>query len=201
MRQAGPSARRRQHRTRTTDSQHDQPVADNVLARDFTASAPNLKWLTDITEAWTAEGWLYLAVVLDVLSRMVVGWAIESHRDEALVAHALEIALGRRQPSPGLLHHSERGSQYTSWDYRARLAQADITVSMSRKGDCYDNAMMESFFSSFKSECICSLSNRILELPSSLGPRKRVKTTVSRAVYMFTQLRRKRYDDISGIDA
>jgi len=129
-------------------------VADNVLARDFTASAPNLKWLTDITEAWTAEGWLYLAVVLDVFSRMVVGWAIESHRDEALVAHALEMALGRRQPSPGLLHHSERGSQYTSWDYRARLAQAGITVSMSRKGDCYDNAMMESFFSSFKAECI-----------------------------------------------
>jgi len=85
---------------------------------------------------------------------MVVGWAIESHRDEALVAHALEMALGRRQPSPGLLHHSERGSQYTSWDHRARLAQAGITVSMSRKGDCYDNAMMESFFSSFKAERI-----------------------------------------------
>ena len=141
-----PLARRRQHRSRTTDSQHDQPVADKVLARDFTASAPNLKWLTDITGIWTAEGWLYLAVVLDVFTRMVVGWAMESHRDEALVAHALEMALSRRQPRPGLLHHCERGSQYTSRDSRARLAQAGIEVSMSRKGDCYDNAMMESFF-------------------------------------------------------
>jgi transposase InsO family protein len=142
------------HHTRTTDSQHEQPVAPNLLNREFTATAPNTKWVADITAIWTAEGWLFLAVVLDIFSRMVVGWAMDAHRDEALVEQAARMALLRRQPEPGLLHHSDRGSQYTAADYRELLAEYGIVMSMSGKGDCYDNALMESFFGTLKSECI-----------------------------------------------
>ncbi len=144
MREHGQSAKRRTHRVRTTDSQHEHPVAPNLLNRDFTASAPNTKWVADITGVWTWEGWLYLAVVLDIFSRMVVGWAMDQHRDEALVEQAARMVLARRHPEPGLLHHSDRGSQYTAADYRALLARCGIIVSMSRKADCYDNALMES---------------------------------------------------------
>ena len=154
MQQAGLQAVHKRHRVCTTDSQHSDAVAPNLLQRDFTAPAPNRKWLTDITAVWTAEGWLYLAVVLDVYSRLVVGWAMASHREESLVEAALWMALGRRTPPDELLHHSDRGSQYTSQAYQAVLAQFQIQVSMSGKGDCYDNAMMESFFSSLKTECL-----------------------------------------------
>lgn len=154
MQQAGLQAVHKRHRVCTTDSKHSDPVAPNLLQRDFTATAPNRKWLTDITAVWTTEGWLYLAVVLDVYSRLVVGWAMASHREESLVEAALWMALGRRQPGEELLHHSDRGSQYTSQAYQALLAQFQIQVSMSDKGDCYDNAMMESFFSSLKTECV-----------------------------------------------
>jgi transposase InsO family protein len=154
MREQGLSAKPRTHRTRTTGSQHEHPVAPNLLNRDFTVNAPNTKWVADIEGVWTWEGWLYLAVVLDIYSRMVVGWAMESHRDEALVEQAARMALTRRHPAPGLLHHSDRGSQYTCQDYRALLAQCGIIVSMSRKADCYDNALMESFIGTLKSECV-----------------------------------------------
>jgi transposase InsO family protein len=154
MRQAGLRAIQKRHRTCTTDSQHGDPVAPNVLQRDFTASAPNRKWLTDITAIWTAEGWLYLAVVLDVYSRLIAGWAMASHREESLVEEALLMALGWRKPCQELIHHSDRGSQYTSLAYQMVLAQFHMQVSMSKKGDCYDNAMMESFFSSLKTECV-----------------------------------------------
>jgi transposase InsO family protein len=154
MREYGLSARPRKHRTRTTDSQHEQPVAPNLLKREFTATAPNTKWVADITAIWTTEGWLFLAVVLDIFSRLVVGWAMDAHRDEALVEQAARMALVRRQPEPGLLHHSDRGSQYTATDYRQLLAKSGIVVSMSGKGDCYDNALMESFFGTLKSECV-----------------------------------------------
>jgi transposase InsO family protein len=154
MQQAGICAVQKRRRVCTTDSQHSDPVAPNLLQRDFTAPAPNRKWLTDITAVWTAEGWLYVAVVLDVYSRLVVGWAKASHREESLVEAALWIALGRRNPVEELLHHSDRGSQYTSQAYQAVLAQFQIQVSMSGKGDCYDNAMMESFLSSLKTECV-----------------------------------------------
>jgi transposase InsO family protein len=154
MREQGLSAKRRTHRVRTTDSQHEHPVAPNLLNRDFTASAPNTKWVADITGVWTWEGWLYLAVVLDIFSRMVVGWAMDQHREEALVEQAALMALARRHPEPGLLHHSDRGSQYTCQDYRALLAHCGIVVSMSRKADCYDNALMESFIGTLKSECV-----------------------------------------------
>lgn len=154
MRELGLSAKARKHRTRTTDSQHEHPVAPNLLNRDFTATAPNTKWVADITGVWTWEGWLYLAVVLDIYSHMVVGWTMESHRDEALVEQAALMALARRHPEPGLLHHSDRGSQYTSQDYQALPAQCGIVVSMSRKADCYDNALMESFIGTLKTECV-----------------------------------------------
>jgi transposase InsO family protein len=154
MRQTGLQAVKTRHRICTTDSHHNDPVAPNLLQRDFTAPAPNRKWLTDITAVRTAEGWLYLAVVLDVYSRLVVGWAMDSHREESLVEAALWMALGRRKPVEELMHHSDRGSQYTSLTYQTVLAQFHIQVSMSGKGDCYDNAMMESFFSSFKTECV-----------------------------------------------
>ena len=114
MRQAGLRAVQKQRRVCTTDSHHNDPVAPNLLQRDFTAPAPNRKWLTDITAVWTAESWLYLAAVLDVYSRLIVGWAMASHREESLVETALWMALGRRQPAEELLHHCDRGSQYTS---------------------------------------------------------------------------------------
>ena len=154
MRELGLSAKLRKHRTRTTDSQHEQPVAPNLLNREFTATAPNTKWVADITAIWTAEGWLYLAVVLDIYSRMVIGWAMDAHRDEALVEQAARMALARRQPAPGLLHHSDRGSQYTAADYRELLASFGVILSMSGKGDCYDNSLMESFFGTLKTECV-----------------------------------------------
>ena len=152
MRNLGLKARQRRHRTVTTDSQHCDPVAPNLLDRDFSALAPNTKWVTDITGVWTAEGWLYVAIVLDLFSRLVVGWAMAAHRDAELVEQALQMALVRRHPAAGLLHHSDRGSQYTSGLYQSRLSQFGVQVSMSGKGDCYDNAAMESFFSSLKGE-------------------------------------------------
>jgi transposase InsO family protein len=152
MRELGLCTRRPAHPSRTTDSQHEHPVAENLLAQEFSAQTPNTKWVTDITGVWTGEGWLYVAVVLDLFSRMLVGWAMGAHRDTQLVEQACEMALARRQPEPGLLHHSDRGSQYTSEAYRTLLQQAGIRVSISRKGNCYDNAVMESFFGSLKSE-------------------------------------------------
>lgn len=131
--------------------------APNILNRDFTAEAPNTKWVTDCTMISTGEGWLYLAVVLDVYSRRVIGWAMGETEDEDLVTLALRMALVRRRPDTAclpLLHHSDRGSEYTSLGYQACLKQEGIDVSMSRTGDCYDNAAMESFFATLKKECV-----------------------------------------------
>jgi transposase InsO family protein len=148
------AARPRRPKPRTTDSQHTQPVAPNLLARDFTATAPNRKWVADITAIGTKAGWLYLAGILDVYSRRLVGYAIDAHRDERLVELALDMALGRRRPRAGLVHHSDRGSQYTSREYRGLLECHGIVMSMSGKGEPYDNALMESFFSRLKAECV-----------------------------------------------
>lgn len=150
MRKLGLSSKPGRHRTLTTDSQYSDPVAANLLNREFTAQAPNTKWVTDITGVWTAEGWLYVAVVLDLFSRLVVGWAMASHRDTDLVKQALQMVLARRHPTTNLLHHSDRGGKYTSASYQLLLAQAGIQVSMSRKGDCYDNVAMQSFMGSLK---------------------------------------------------
>jgi putative transposase len=155
MREHGlQSHKRRRHRVVTTDSKHDYPVALNVLERDFTASAPNQKWLADITYVPTDEGWLYLALVLDLYARKLVGWAMSQTMPQELTLCALGVALGWRDPHSRLVHHSDRGSQYAAKDYRSKLQARGITVSMSRKGDCWDNAPMESVNGTLKVECV-----------------------------------------------
>lgn len=144
----------RKFKVTTTDSAHDYPVAPNRLNQDFTASRPNEKWLADITYIPTDEGWLYLAAVLDLHSRRIVGWAMSDSLHRQLVIDALLMAIQTRQPPPGLLHHSDRGSQYASDEYQALLTKFGMTASMSRTGNCYDNAPMESFFGSLKTESV-----------------------------------------------
>jgi putative transposase len=136
----------------TTQSGHNLPVAANVLERQFTTEGPNRIWLADITYIPTEEGWLYLAVLMDLYSRRIVGWNASERMDRFLTVAALEQALLRRQPPPGLIHHSDQGSQYAAYEYQALLGRARAISSMSRKGDCYDNAPMESFFASLKRE-------------------------------------------------
>lgn len=138
----------------TTDSNHNNPVAENHLNRRFTIHEPNRKWVADITYIWTEEGWLYLAVVIDLFSRMVVGWATSAKIDTPLVCLALQKAISKRNPPSGLLLHSDRGVQYTSEEYRRLVLEHDIIQSMSRKGNCFDNAVAESFFRSLKVEAI-----------------------------------------------
>ncbi len=154
MKDQGLSACRPHHRTITTRSEPGARVAPNLLDQDFTASHPNQKWTGDITAVWTYEGWLYLAVVLDLFSRRVIGWAMAGTQDESLIEKALRMALLSRHPAAGVLFHSDRGSQYTSDAYRALLAASSVTVSMSRTGNCYDNAVTESFFGTLKGECV-----------------------------------------------
>jgi transposase InsO family protein len=141
-------------RVRTTDSRHGLPIASNLIKRDFVAAAPNRIWLADITYIPTAEGWLYLAAVMDLFSRKIVGWAMRDHMQVELASSALKMAIQQQHPQPGLIHHSDRGVQYASQDYRAVLSAAGITASMSRKADCYDNAPMESFFHTLKIELV-----------------------------------------------
>jgi len=141
-------------RVRTTDSRHALPIAPNLLARDFTAAAPNRVWLADITYIPTDEGWLYLAAIMDLYSRKIVGWAMRDHLRTELASTALAMAIQRQRPSAGLIHHSDRGVQYASHDYRAALAATGMTASMSRKADCFDNAPMESFFHTLKTELV-----------------------------------------------
>lgn len=152
MSKAGIECKQRRRYRVTTDSRHKLPVAENVLNRQFAAPAPNRIWLADMTYLWTLEGWLYIAVVLDSFSRRIVGWAMAAHMQETLVSEALQMALGLRQPPVGLLHHSDRGVQYASAHYQSQLKAQGITVSMSRKGNCWDNSVMERFFGSLKSE-------------------------------------------------
>jgi putative transposase len=148
------SCKRRRFRIVTTDSKHAHPIAPNVLARDFSASAPNRKWLADLTYIPTDEGWLYLALVLDLFARKIVGWAMSDTMPQDLTLAALDVALGWRDPDAGLVHHSDRGSQYSANEYREVLKARGITVSMSRKGDCWDNAPMESANGTVKVECV-----------------------------------------------
>jgi transposase InsO family protein len=147
------SVRKRRFKA-TTDSKHNLPVAENLLERKFEVDAPDIAWVTDITYVWTVEGWLYLAAILDLFSRRVVGFAMSERIDRALVLEALRAAVGRRVPNPGLLHHSDRGSQYASGDYQDALDNLGVVCSMSRKGNCWDNAVAESFFATLKTECV-----------------------------------------------
>ena len=154
MREDGLFVRQKRRFRRTTDSNHADPIAPNVLQRDFEPKMPNQSWATDVTYVHTAEGWLYLAVMLDLFSRRVVGWAAGVTNDTALALAALERALTARRPGAGLVHHSDRGSPYASADYRDALATHGLIASMSRTGDCWDNAVAESFFASLKAELI-----------------------------------------------
>jgi putative transposase len=152
MQEQGLVGRVRRRYRCTTMSDHEQPVAENLLARQFEAEKPNQRWVGDTTELITPSGKLYLAAIIDLYSRFVVGWAISTVNDRHLTLKALEMAIRRRCPSSGLLFHSDQGSTYASDDYRRALEQHGITCSMSRRGNCYDNAAMESWFSTFKSE-------------------------------------------------
>lgn len=147
-------ARRKRSYKGTTQSDHRFPVVANVLNQEFYAEKPNQIWLGDITYIATAEGWLYLAVLLDLYSRKIVGWSMQPFLKRQLVLDALQTALKDRRPRPGFLHHSDQGSQYASDDYQALLATHDATVSMSRRGNCLDNAPVESFFATLKTECV-----------------------------------------------
>ena len=155
MRQHGIRAiMARPWRVRTTDSCHDFPIAPNLLDRDFTAAAPNRIWLADITYVETDQGWLYLATVMDLYSRKIVGWAMCDHLRTDLPLAALRMAISAQRPGAGLIHHSDRGVQYASEDYRTVIRSAGFQASMSRKGNCYDNAPMESFFPTLKTELV-----------------------------------------------
>ena len=154
MRQDGLKGQRKYRKVITTNSKHNYPVAPNVLNREFQAERPNQKWVADITYIPTDEGWLYVAGVLDLFSRKIVGWDMSSQIDAALVENALRMALYQRQPGRGLLHHSDRGSQYANQQIRNILAANQVQVSMSGKGNCYDNAVMESFWGTLKNEWV-----------------------------------------------
>jgi transposase InsO family protein len=152
MREEGLRGKVRRRFVRTTNSDHEHPVFENILARDFTATAPNQRWVGDITYLRTPNGFIYLAAVLDLFSRAIVGWAVSAIIDRKLAMAALEAALIRRCPEPGLLHHTDRGCQYASDDYQKMLEAKGITCSMSRRGNCLDNAAMESWFGTLKTE-------------------------------------------------
>jgi putative transposase len=152
MQDEGHVARVRRRYRSTTMSEHDQPIAPNILDRDFTAAAPNQRWVGDTTELLTPTGKFYLAAIVDLYARLVVGWAVSAVNDRHLAGAALHQALYRRCPEAGLLHHSDRGSTYASEDYQQLLRDHGITCSMSRRGNCHDNAAMESWFSTFKAE-------------------------------------------------
>jgi putative transposase len=152
MREHSLIAKRHKRHVKTTDSNHKQPVADNLLARDFKTTAPNQKWLTDMTYIATLSGWLYLVVILDLFSRRVVGWSMSHHKGSEMACSALQMAVNNREPPKGLLHHSDRGSEFASHNYQEAIRRCAMVCSMSRKGNCWDNAPMESFFGTMKSE-------------------------------------------------
>ena len=152
MREAGICSKMRPKYQKTTNSKHAHPVAPNVLDQDFKVSIPNRVWVSDITYLWTDEGWLFLATTLDLYSRMVVGWSMSASITAALVVDALQMAIDGRSPLPGLLHHSDQGVQYAAHAFQGLLVLNGIQCSMSRKGNCYDNAVQESFFHTLKTE-------------------------------------------------
>ncbi|VAV87060.1 Mobile element protein [hydrothermal vent metagenome] len=167
MRENGLKARQKTRFKRTTDSTHNHPVASNLLDQDFTCEGPDEKWGVDISYIWTAEGWLYLAIVLDLFSRRIIGWDVSDRLKKGLAIKALQRAIDLRQPSPGVIHHSDRGSQYCSSDYQKLLVKYKFVSSMSGKGNCYDNAMVETVFKTIKSELIwrtCYASRRQAEI-------------------------------------
>jgi putative transposase len=152
MREHGIRARHKRRWKATTDAKHGLPVAADLIARDFAPTSPNRSWGADITYLWTDEGWLYLAVVMDLFNREIVGWSLKEQMTADLVIDALTMAWFRRRPEPGLIHHSDRGTQYASAAFQQKLTEYGMRCSMSRKGNCWDNAVAESFFNSLKNE-------------------------------------------------
>ncbi len=179
---AGVTAKQKRKFKVTTDSKHNLPVAPNLLKRNFETQNPNEVWVGDITYVWTAEGWLYLAVVLDLFSRKVVGWAMSSRIKKDLVIESIRMATERREVSSGLIFHSDRGSQYCSHKYQKVLCSHGIISSMSRKGDCWDNAVSESFFGSLKTERVFG---------SSYASREEAKRDIFDYIEMFYNCRRR----------
>lgn len=176
MRDNALVARQKRRFKRTTDSAHAWPVAPNLLDQNFEADAPDQKWGADISYIWTAEGWLYLAVMLDLFSRRVVGWAVSDRLKKDLALLALRMALATRQPKGSLIHHSDRGSQYCSIDCQAVLRKQGLLISMSGKGNCCDNAVVEAFFKTIKSELI---------RPVAWQTRRRAENAVARYINRF----------------
>lgn len=154
MRENGLRARQKRRFKRTTDSLHAFPIAPNLLDQGFTATGPNQKWGADISYVWTREGWLYLAVIIDLFARRLIGWAVSDRLHKELALSALRRAIAVRRPAAGLIHHADRGSQYCSLDYQAELRKNGILISMSGKGNCFDNAMVETFFKTLKAELV-----------------------------------------------
>ncbi len=154
MREAGLRAKGRRKYKATTDSNHPLPVAPNLLKQDFSVDRPDAVWVSDITYIWTRQGWMYLAAILDLYSRKVVGWSLAERMTSSLVCDALDAAVRLRRPAPGLVFHSDRGSQYASRVFRRRLWRCRMRQSMSRKGNCWDNAVAESFFATVKKELV-----------------------------------------------
>ena len=154
MRNNGIKAVRTRAYKRTTDSNHGFDIADNFLDRDFSATAPNQKWAGDISYIWTQEGWLYLAVIIDLYSRRVIGWAVSDRMKKDLAIRALDMAINLRNPPPGCIHHTDRGSQYCSHAYQKILKKHKFKISMSGKGSCYDNSVVETFFKTIKAELL-----------------------------------------------
>ncbi len=177
---------RRRFRVKTTDSNHCHPIAPDLLDRDFTADGPNQAWVSDITFIKTEEGWLYLAVTMDLFSRKIVGWSMAPTLHAKVVVDALKMAITHRRPEPGLIHHSDRGSQYASEAFTTVLADHGLRASMSRKGNCYDNAAMESFFHTLKTEhvrhvryrCHAAARASLFDYIESFYNRKRLHSTL-----------------------
>ncbi len=186
MRSMGLTPPTRHRHTITTQADPAHCVVANELARDFMAARPDERWVTDITYVWTDEGWCYCAVILDLFSRAVVGWAVDASLATGLALAALDMAVRRRRPGNGLLHHSDRGCQYTSADYQQQLRRLGVTVSMSRKGNCWDNAVAESFFATLKKELIhrrswptrVELRNALFEYIEVFYNRRRLHSTI-----------------------
>lgn len=177
MTQLGLRARVKRKFKTTTDSEHPFPIADNRLNREFKTLEPDRVWVADMTYIWTGEGWLYLAVIIDLFSRRVVGWSMANHMRTELVLTALDAALGQRNASPqGLMFHSDRGSQYASADYQRVLQDADIQSSMSRRANCWDNAVAESFFGTLKTELVH---------PRIFSDRAEAKTVIAEWIEVF----------------
>jgi transposase InsO family protein len=187
MREEGLRPAKTRRYRRTTVSAEDHPKAENVLDRRFMVEAPDTVWAGDITYLRTMEGWLYLAVLLDLYSRRVVGWAVSARLSQELAEAALKRALYERDPDPGLMHHSDRGCQYTSTNYQRQLERHQVAVSMSRKGDCWDNAVVESFFATLKAE-----------LGDTFSTRKAARAALFDYIEIFYN-RKRRHTSIGGI--